>query len=135
MKQVLCPVDGSEPALRAARLAAALARCSGGRLHLVAIQEYVIGRTGVYDALTPEEANHAIAKAREAVEADGHVEIETAVVRAREAAPAILDYAERHGITHIVIGSTGKGGFKKFLLGSTSSDVVRKSHCPVTIVH
>ena len=135
MKAILCPIDGSEPALRAATIAADMARGAGGTLHLVAIEEYVIGRTGVYDTLTPEDAQAALDQAREAVEAAGHVAIETALIRARESAPAILDYAGTHGITHIVIGSTGKGGFKKFLLGSTSSDVVRKAHCPVTVVH
>jgi nucleotide-binding universal stress UspA family protein len=42
----------------------------------------------------------------------------------------ILQYAEQNSINLIVIGTKGKSGFKKLLLGSTASDIVTYSNCP-----
>jgi nucleotide-binding universal stress UspA family protein len=47
---------------------------------------------------------------------------------------AIVDYAERENVDLIVIGSRGRTGFKKMLLGSVASDVVTYAHCPVMVV-
>jgi nucleotide-binding universal stress UspA family protein len=47
---------------------------------------------------------------------------------------AIVDYAERENIDLIIIGSRGRSGFKKMLLGSVASDVVTFAYCPVLVV-
>ena len=47
---------------------------------------------------------------------------------------AIIDYAERENVDLIVIGSRGRTGFKKMLLGSVASDVVTYAHCIVLVV-
>jgi nucleotide-binding universal stress UspA family protein len=47
---------------------------------------------------------------------------------------AIVDYAENENVDLIVIGSRGRSGFKKLLLGSTASGVVTYVTCPVMIV-
>ena len=49
-------------------------------------------------------------------------------------AGTIVDYAEREGIDLIVMGTRGRSGFKKLLLGSTASDVTAYAHCPVMII-
>ena len=46
----------------------------------------------------------------------------------------ITDYAERENVDLIVIGSRGRTGFKKMLLGSVASDVVTYAHCIVLVV-
>ena len=45
-----------------------------------------------------------------------------------------MEYAERNYIDLIVMGTRGKTGFKRLLLGSTASGVVTYAHCPVLIV-
>jgi len=45
-----------------------------------------------------------------------------------------VDYAEREGIDLIVMGTRGKSGFKRLLLGSTASGVTTYAHCAVLIV-
>ncbi|WP_268989151.1 universal stress protein [Methanosarcina barkeri] len=50
-------------------------------------------------------------------------------------AEKILDFAENQKVDMIVIGSTGKSGVKRFMLGSVSEKVVRNSKIPVLIVH
>jgi nucleotide-binding universal stress UspA family protein len=47
---------------------------------------------------------------------------------------SIVDYAERENVDLVVIGSRGRSGFKKMLLGSVASDVVTYAHCPVMVV-
>jgi nucleotide-binding universal stress UspA family protein len=46
----------------------------------------------------------------------------------------IVDYAERENVDLIVIGTRGRTGFKKMLLGSVASDVVTYAYCPVLVV-
>ncbi|WP_122088881.1 universal stress protein [Halalkalicoccus subterraneus] len=49
-------------------------------------------------------------------------------------ARAIVDYAEEHDIDQIVMGSHGRDGVSRILLGSVAETVVRRSPCPVTVV-
>ncbi len=47
---------------------------------------------------------------------------------------AILEYAESHNIGLIVVGSRGRSGFSKVLLGSVAAKVVTHAPCPVLVV-
>jgi nucleotide-binding universal stress UspA family protein len=49
-------------------------------------------------------------------------------------AEAIVAYAERNGYHHIIVGSEGRTGAKRMLLGSVAEDIVTRAHCPVTVV-
>ncbi len=49
-------------------------------------------------------------------------------------AEKILDFAENHKVDMIVIGSTGKSGTERFMLGSVSEKVVRHAKVPVLVV-
>jgi nucleotide-binding universal stress UspA family protein len=46
----------------------------------------------------------------------------------------IIDYAESHNINLIVIGTKGRTGFSRVLLGSVASKVVTYAHCPVLVI-
>lgn len=48
--------------------------------------------------------------------------------------PAIVDYAEKNKVDLIVIGTKGRSGFAKLLLGSVASGVVTAASCPVMVV-
>ncbi|SEW12152.1 universal stress protein [Natrinema salifodinae] len=47
---------------------------------------------------------------------------------------SIVDYAAEHDIDHIVVGSHGRTGASRILLGSVAETVARRSPVPVTIV-
>jgi len=60
---------------------------------------------------------------------------ETAIIEAEtSAASTIVDYAESKDVDLLVIGSRGRTGLKKMLVGSTASEVVKYAHCPVLVV-
>jgi nucleotide-binding universal stress UspA family protein len=47
---------------------------------------------------------------------------------------AILNYAEQNNIGLIIMGTRGRSGLKKMLLGSTALGVLTYAHCPVMVV-
>ncbi|VFJ12948.1 universal stress protein [Candidatus Nitrosocosmicus franklandus] len=60
---------------------------------------------------------------------------ETAIVEAEtSAASTIVNYAESKNVDLLVIGSRGRTGLKKMLVGSTASEVLKYAHCPVLVV-
>jgi nucleotide-binding universal stress UspA family protein len=62
-------------------------------------------------------------------------DFETAIIEAETSvASTIVDYAESKNVDLLVIGSKGRTGLKKMLVGSTASAVVKYSHCPVLVV-
>ncbi len=66
-----------------------------------------------------------------AVEAGADVET---VIETGRPAQTIVSYTEEHDIDHIVIGSHGRTGASRILLGSVAESVTRRSPVPVTIV-
>ena len=62
------------------------------------------------------------------------IKIETTIIVSTTTVDSILNYAEDKDVDLIVIGTRGRSGIKKLLLGSTASGVVTYSSCPVTIV-
>ena len=57
------------------------------------------------------------------------------VIKEGSPAKAILDVASEEDVDLIVIGSSGKSGFDRFILGSVSDKVVNAAKCPVLVVH
>jgi nucleotide-binding universal stress UspA family protein len=45
----------------------------------------------------------------------------------------IVDYADENDIDHVVMGSHGRSGVSRIVLGSVAENVVRKSSVPVTV--
>ena len=77
-----------------------------------------------------EEAESLFEEARELV--DG-AELTTATEVGRPSR-TIVEYAEENDIDHIIMGSHGRSGVTRILLGSVAEAVVRRSPIPVTIV-
>ncbi|NND87245.1 MAG: universal stress protein [Nitrosopumilus sp.] len=63
-----------------------------------------------------------------------NVPISIKIVHNPSNSDGILSFAESNKIDLIVMGSHGRSGFKKMVLGSIASSVVTKAKCPVMIV-
>ena len=71
----------------------------------------------------------AAAMARKA----GAAKVDEVALRSREAAAAIVQYAEENGYDHIVVGTGDKRGVSRLVLGSVAADVAGRAHCTVTV--
>jgi len=65
--------------------------------------------------------------------ADDGITLDT-VTEVGRPARAILEYADEHGVDQIVMGSHGRSGIDRTLLGSVAETVTRRARIPVTIV-
>jgi len=64
-----------------------------------------------------------------------NVRIETEVVmEGKSVVSDIIEYSEKQSIDLIVIGTKGKTGLRRLLLGSVSQGVLTYAHCPVLLV-
>lgn len=70
--------------------------------------------------------------ARERAEEAG-VSLQTHLAHGRPV-QSIVEYAEDHDVDHVVVGSHGRSGVSRILLGSVAEGVVRRSPVPVTVV-
>lgn len=135
MKHILAAVDGSEASYRALNHAAELASALKVELTILTVRLVVVGRRDAYVAPDGDEIHEIENKAKEIALAAGQTAANLIVEKSRDIAYKIVDTAIDRQADLIVMGASGKGGFKTFLLGSISQEVLEKSACPVTIVH
>ena len=132
---ILTSVDGSEPSHRAVEFAAKLASGFNSKLTIIVVRQYIVGRKVIADVLSQVDVDELLKKSKAAATAMGMKDATVAEAKSRDVAHTIVDYAEKNGVDLIVMGASGMGNIKSFVIGSVSAEVLRKSVCPVTIVH
>jgi nucleotide-binding universal stress UspA family protein len=143
--KILLAVDGSKEATLAASTAVELAKRTDSELHIVYVQSKTEFSTPpgwkVFNAdlpvrLTQAAEEEARTKLNEEVQrvrqAGGEITGEHARLGHPDA--EIVGLAEELGARLIVVGSRGRGGVRRALMGSVSDSVVRHAHCPVLVV-
>jgi len=135
---VLVAYDGSEPARKAVEYA--LDEHSDDDVVLLRVVELADGATDagvelVRERLRERRKEAATTTADQLEElldsTDTDVSLETVI---GDPAREIVAYGEDHDIDHIVVGSHGRGGVSRMLLGSVAETVARRSSVPVTII-
>jgi len=122
---ILVPTDGSDVAAAAAEAAVAFARRFGADVHALYVRESSDDDEG-------ERATTAVADRAAAAGVDAT----TAVVDAEgPISRRLLDYAAEHDADCIVMGTHGRTGFGRFVLGSVAERTLRESSVPVLTVH
>ena len=134
VSKILCPTDGSDHATIGVRLAAEVAKATGGHLTVCVVNIAHGGARGpTISHWKAEEVEKVLADAEALARSEGATDVGTVEVVAREAAPAIIAYAEQNGYTHIVMGTGDKRGLTRLVLGSVAAEVASRAHCTVTI--
>jgi nucleotide-binding universal stress UspA family protein len=128
---ILHPTDFSEPAVHAFQLAGFLAHSQGANLVVLHVAD------PLKDSAHPDQGGLPLDKQRQQLEelrpnADG-VSVERRLGTGDPAAE-ILQVARETGCTLIVMGTQGRRGFERLLMGSVAEQVVRNAPCPVVTV-
>jgi nucleotide-binding universal stress UspA family protein len=140
MRRVLCPTDFSDFSRRALEHAAALAGWYEARLRVLYVSSLVPAVVGFPPMVSPvtleplsrerllQELNaFAVPATSAGVQCDF-------VVREGPAAAEIAEEARACGADLVVLGTHGRGGFERLVLGSVTEKVLRKAPCPVLTV-
>ncbi len=140
--KLLLPTDGSDVSFAAADRAIALARLAGATLHAVFVLEpypyagigavSVAGRDA-WMAAAREAAAVASERLVKAAAAQG-VKVSPLVVEDADPARGIVETARSQGCDLIVMGSHGRSGLARAVLGSVATKVLALSPVPVMIV-
>jgi nucleotide-binding universal stress UspA family protein len=132
IKTILHPTDFSKPSEYALRFACALARDYQARLLVVHVVEPPVyyGELGMTVPL-PVDFNKSLEeRLSRLVPADSGIPVETFLVEG-SASKEILRLAEAQHCDLIVLGTHGRTGLSRVLLGSVAEDVIRHTRLPV----
>ena len=138
-KKILVPTDGSEFAKKAEKHALFLSKVSGAEIVAVSVTEnnFVNGLPlddEIYqlNQILKERSEENLKEFDELNEDDVKI---THVIREGSPARVILEVAQEEDIDLIVMGSSGKSGFDRFIMGSVADKVVNSAKCAVLVVH
>jgi nucleotide-binding universal stress UspA family protein len=141
-KRILVPVDGSTTAQLAVEKALGLAQKFDSLVSVIYIidpypftgvgTDFAYGQTEYLSAATAE-GNAAISAAKTQLEAAG-IAVETAVIEAHATWRGVVQTAQDQQADLIVMGSHGRSGLEKLVLGSVTQAVLAHTNCPVLVV-
>lgn len=153
--KILVAIDGSEPSMDAADYAILMARIYNSSLTALHVipEKIMYEYQDKIDSDVPFDASDNTDSLRRIVEMprqeieensfrkikekckENNVKVNTEVIsNAKSIVAQVVDYAESNNADLIVVGTRGRTGFKKLLLGSVASGLVTYAHCPVMVV-
>jgi nucleotide-binding universal stress UspA family protein len=145
--KILIPIDGSGSSLNAAKFAFELSKKIFSELYIISIVPSKIkyGDSSGYFGMVPpkyletykKEAETWFNQLRNGLEGNesNKEKITTEVLTSPlSVSGTILEYGESNNIDLIVMGTKGKTGFNRLLIGSTAQEIVTYAHCPVMVV-
>lgn len=123
--KILVAVDGSETSINAAGYAIAMAKKDNAQL---------IALTVIVKENDKVEAQQWFDKIGKKAQ-ENNIQLKTEIIDIPMSVEgAILNYAESENVDLIVIGTRGRSGITRMLLGSVASEVVTYATCPVMVV-
>ncbi|MBI5681446.1 MAG: universal stress protein [Methanobacterium sp.] len=147
-KKILLPTDGSKYANKAAEHAIWVANSSGAELVVLNVIET--------SSLVGLPAEDLIVRIKEMLKEEGRKSLDkiseiykestkegelpkevklTTITEEGSPADVIIRKIKEENIDLVVMGTSGKHGLDRFLLGSVTENVVRSAPCPVLVVH
>jgi nucleotide-binding universal stress UspA family protein len=142
LKRIVVPLDGSKDSFQAASFAVKLAKPFGAEVffvHSVVGPQYLQYETGAVLVLhyiedAKSNAEEWYKKVGEVASREGVEFSAETILDVASVTDAILSYAEGKHADLIVMGTKGRTGIKRFLLGSVASGVVAHAKCSVLVV-
>lgn len=141
-KHILVPVDGSDTSLHAVAKAAGLAKAFGSEVTAVYVldpypftgvgADFAYGQAQYLSAATAE-ANTALEAVKKQMDEAG-VAVKTMVGEGHAVHEGIVRVADSVGADLIVMGSHGRRGLEKLVLGSVAQRVLQTTRIPVLVV-
>jgi nucleotide-binding universal stress UspA family protein len=145
--KILVPIDGFDASLKAAKYAIKAAKCEKAQIiciYIIPAPENISEFEGkpfyslqaYYDELGKSAKpwfEKIIETGKKMALSEDNI-ITDIVADVSSIADAIINYAANNNTDLIVMGSKGKTGLKRFLIGSVAEGVVRHAHCPVLVV-
>jgi len=140
-KNILVPFDLSVQSTRAFKVALDIAKCRDSKMTLLTCLEGDAWHHKYYDA----RADSELIKKQKKVTTEhlekltsladkNNVSIKSQILTSKSVVNDIVTFAKSRKYDLIVIGSHGRTGFDKLLLGSVANGVSQKSTCPILIV-
>lgn len=139
-RQILIATDGSETANEAADFGIEMIGCSGAKIYAIYVIDTTPYRSVPLDQIWSKEtldeferAGHEATSYIENIGKAAGAEVETRVLKGNPA-EKILNFAEDNNIDMIIVGSLGKSGYERVLVGSVSEKIIRHAKVPVLVV-
>jgi nucleotide-binding universal stress UspA family protein len=137
---VLVPTDGSESATAAVDHGLAIAAAADARVHALNVID--VGDAATTPSISPPtelltDLESAGQRATEEIAARARDAGLDAVTEIREGYPAddVLAYADENDVDLVAMGTQGRTGLNRYLLGSTAERVIRHAEVPVVAVN
>jgi len=138
-RPIVIATDGSEDTQRAISYGIEIAKLTGATVYALHVvdtrstisESWTIDKNLFYDMMM-SEGEKILSKIKKIGE-DSGIEIKGVLLRG-DPSNEIINFAENNKMSLIVMGTLGKTGFDKFLLGSVAEKVVRSSKVPVMVV-
>ena len=139
VKSILIPTDGSDCSLRAAELGISLAKILGAKIFVIYTIDTIIleqltkdiEKKGVEKELKEKGQrylNYVVKLAeKEGLNAE-------AILAKGEPHDQIVQFAKSKGVNMIIMGTYGRRGMKRILIGSVTERVIEYAPCPVLVV-
>jgi nucleotide-binding universal stress UspA family protein len=133
--KILCAIDGKDYSLRAAPVAADLAKRLNAELTICMVNPLMAGRGAPIYVWTEDYIAKTLADATRKATWSGVKAVKSETWRTASVSAAIAEYADQEEIDYIVIGASDRSWITKVLSGSVSLELAQKANCPVLIVH
>lgn len=141
--KILVAIDGSEASMDAADYAIQMAREYNSELIALHV---ILSDLTIFGPNPPRHINELKQEAQKYLDklseksnldsnnSDKKIQLRTELIASASAVGGIVGFAEKENTSLIVIGTRGRSGFKKLLLGSVAAGVVTYAHCPVMVI-
>jgi len=141
-KNILVPYDDSECSLRAFKIAAEMAKKFNSKLTAVTVVQRIHHVSSLYSNVRYEEillkeqrdsANSALSKVDSIAKKQG-IKLAKYVFESNAVVKQIVSFAKSEKFDLIVMGTHGRTGWSKLIIGSVANGIIQIAHCPALVV-